>query len=109
MFVDYAGMTMPITNPKNGLVHKAQIFVAVLGASLYVYAEATMSQQLQDWVMSHCRAFKFFGGVPERGKGRGGGKGIKCPLGNKCARGQIPGEHVCPGKGMPAGRHVHRP
>lgn len=65
MFVDYAGMTMPITNPKNGLIHKAQIFVAVLGASLYVYAEAAMSQKLQDWVMSHCRAFKFFGGVPE--------------------------------------------
>lgn len=65
MFVDYTGITMPITNPKDGSIYKAQIFVAVLGASLYVYAEATMSQTLQDWISSHCNAFKFFGGVPE--------------------------------------------
>jgi len=65
MFVDYTGVTMPITNEKDGSVHAAQIFVAVLGASTYVYAEATLSQKMQDFVMSHCRAFRFFGGVPE--------------------------------------------
>jgi transposase len=44
-------------------VRQAQIFVAVLGASNYTFAEATWSQQLADWIGSHVRAFDFFGGV----------------------------------------------
>ncbi|CAL7959205.1 transposase [Gammaproteobacteria bacterium] len=64
MFVDYAGGTIPISDGQ-GYIHQAQIFVAVLGASGYIYAEATMTQSLQDWIESHCRALKFFGGVPE--------------------------------------------
>ena len=65
LFVDYAGQTMPITNPETGEVTEAQIFVAVLGASNYTYAEATHSQSLKDWILSHRRALEFFGGVPE--------------------------------------------
>jgi len=65
LFVDYAGATIPITNPQTGEVRQAQIFVAVLGASSYSYAEASWSQQLPDWLGSHVRAFEFFGGVPE--------------------------------------------
>ncbi|MDZ4151101.1 MAG: hypothetical protein U1E01_08455, partial [Methylicorpusculum sp.] len=42
-----------------------QIFVAVLGASNYTYAEATWSQSLPDWIGSHQRCFTFLGGVPE--------------------------------------------
>ena len=64
MFVDYAGDTIPIYDEKGG-IHKAQIFVAVLGASGYVYAEATMTQSLPDWIESHRRALEFFGDVPE--------------------------------------------
>jgi len=64
-YIDYAGMTMPITDRGTGEIHAAQIFVAVLGASTYVFVEATMSQQLPDWIMSHCRAFQYFGGVTE--------------------------------------------
>ena len=41
----------------------AQIFVAVLGASSYTFATASLSQDLADWIESHCRAFSFFGGV----------------------------------------------
>ena len=44
-------------------MHAAQLFVAVLGASSYTYAEATQTQSLPDWTASHCRAFRFFGGV----------------------------------------------
>src|SRR5206468_11220848 len=40
------------------------IFVAVLGASGYVYAEATSTQQLPDWIASHVRTFEFMGCVP---------------------------------------------
>ncbi len=65
LFVDYAGMTVPITSLETGLVRDAQIFVAVLGCSNYTYAEATWTQQLEDWIMSHARAFQFFGAVPE--------------------------------------------
>jgi len=46
-------------------VRTAQIFVAVLGASNYTYAEATWTQSLADWIGAHVRAFSFFGGVPE--------------------------------------------
>ncbi len=64
MFVDYAGLTMPITDPRTGEVSEAQIFVAALGASNYTYAEATESQDLFSWIGSHTRAFSFLGGVP---------------------------------------------
>jgi len=64
MFVDYAGQTVSVNDPGNQ-VRKAQIFVAVLGASNYTYAEATWTQTLPDWIGSHSRAFAFFGGVPE--------------------------------------------
>ena len=65
MFVDYAGMTVPVIDPATGEIKEAQVFLAVLGASNYTYAEATWTQSLEDWIGSHCRAFEFFGGVPE--------------------------------------------
>jgi transposase len=65
MFVDYAGPTLEIIDALTGEYRTAQIFVAVLGASNYTFAEATFSQKLEDWIPSHIRAFEFFGGVPE--------------------------------------------
>jgi transposase len=64
LFVDYAGQTMPIVSSTTGEVRTAQIFVAVLGASNYTYAEATWSQSLPDWLASHVRTFEFIGGTP---------------------------------------------
>lgn len=65
LFVDYSGGTMPVVDARTGEVREAEIFVAVLGASSYSYAEATWSQQLPDWIGAHTRALSFFGGVPE--------------------------------------------
>ena len=65
LFVDYAGQTVEVVDRDSGEIRQAQIFVAVLGASSYTYAEATWTQQLPDWIGSHVRAFAFFGGVPE--------------------------------------------
>jgi transposase len=65
LFVDYTGQTVAIVDSETGEIHKAQIFVAVLGASNYTYAEATLSQKIEDWVGSHVRAFSYIGGVPE--------------------------------------------
>ncbi|MCX6226983.1 MAG: IS21 family transposase [Bacteroidia bacterium] len=65
MFVDYAGITIPIIGCNNGEICNAQIFVAVLGASNYTYIEATFTQTLPDWIASHVKSFEFFGGIPE--------------------------------------------
>jgi len=64
LFVDYAGHTMPVIDRTTGEVRQVQIFVAVLGASNYTYAEATWTQSLPDWIGAHTRAFAFLGGVP---------------------------------------------
>jgi transposase len=65
LFVDYCGLTLPVVNPDTGEVRQAEVYVSVLGASSYTYAEATWSQKLSDWVGSHVRAFEFYGGLPE--------------------------------------------
>ena len=63
LFVDYSGHTMEVIDGLTGEVIATQIFVAVLGASNYTYAEATFTQRLPDWISSHVRAFSFFGGA----------------------------------------------
>jgi len=65
LFVDYAGQTVPVVDRATGEIREAQIFIAVLGASNYTYAEATWTQGLPDWIGSHLRTFAFLGGVPE--------------------------------------------
>jgi len=65
LFVDYAGETIDVADPRTGDVTAAQIFVSVLGASNYTYAEATWTQDLRDWTSSHVRAFEAIGGVVE--------------------------------------------
>jgi transposase len=52
-----------LNRPAEWISRTAQIFVAVLGASSYTYAEATFTQALPDWIGSHARAFAFFGGA----------------------------------------------
>ena len=64
-FVDYAGMTVPWINPATGEIHEAQIFVGALGASQFIFAEATAAQQIPDWIQSHVRMWEYFGGVSE--------------------------------------------
>jgi transposase len=64
VFVDYSGKKIAIVNPATGEVREAEIFVAVLGASNYTYAQATWTQTLPDWIEAHVRMFRFFGGVP---------------------------------------------
>lgn len=64
LFVDYAGDTIPIYDPQTGCMHQAAVFVAVLGASSYAFAEATSGQDLRNWIGSHIRALEFMSGVP---------------------------------------------
>jgi transposase len=64
LFVDFPGMTLPIVDPDTGEVWQAELFVAVLGASSYTYAEAFASQTLPDWIAGHVHSFEAFGGCP---------------------------------------------
>jgi transposase len=64
LFVDYAGQTVPVVDPASGEIRRAQIFVAVLGASNYTYACATWQQTAADWVGAIIAALEFMGGVP---------------------------------------------
>jgi transposase len=64
LFIDYSGQTVPIIDKNTGEIRKAEIFLAVLGASSYIFAEATWTQGLTDWISSHVRAFEYFDGVP---------------------------------------------
>jgi transposase len=63
VFVDYSGKKIPIVDRTTGEIREAEIFVAVLGASSFTYAEATWTQTLPDWIGSHVRLFRFIGGV----------------------------------------------
>lgn len=64
VFVDYAGQTVPVISRETGEMREAQIFVGVLGASNYTYAEACESQDLSEWIGAHARMYEYFGGVP---------------------------------------------
>jgi transposase len=64
MFVDWAGSTIPVYDATTGQPWPASLFVSVLGASSYTYAEATRDQQLQAWIQAHIHTLEFFGGVP---------------------------------------------
>ena len=64
LFIDYSGLTMPIVNQESGEIHKAQIFVSVLGTSGYTFVHATLTQSTKDFIASHVHAFNFYGAVP---------------------------------------------
>lgn len=64
LFVDYAGQSLYLTDPQTGARIPTALFVAVLGASNYTYAEATRAADLPSWIMSHVRALEYLGGVP---------------------------------------------
>lgn len=65
MFVDYAGPTVKVVDQETGEVREACVFVAVLGASSYAYAEAQEAQDLASFIGGHVRALTYFGGVPQ--------------------------------------------
>jgi transposase len=66
LFVDFAGHTMEVVDGATGEILAAEVFVAVLGASSYLYAEATWTQALPDWIAAHVNALTALGGVPRQ-------------------------------------------
>jgi len=66
VFVDFAGQTMEVIDGATGEIRQAQVFVGVLGASSYTFAEAVWTQSLPDWIAVHVAMLAFFGGVPRQ-------------------------------------------
>lgn len=67
VFLDYSGKKPTIIDRETGEVIEVELFVAVLGASSYTYAEATRTQKIGDFIGSCTRAFEYFGCVPKIG------------------------------------------
>ena len=64
MEVDWAGGTLPITDPVTGETMPAYLFVAVLPCSCYAYAELCSDMQSENWLLCHAHAYEYFDGVP---------------------------------------------
>jgi len=64
LFVDFSGKQPSVVDGKTGELVAVELFVGVLGASCYTYAEATATQKLHDWVGAHERMLEYFGGIP---------------------------------------------
>ena len=64
MFVDFTGKHMWFYDREKKQQQKAEVFVAILGASQYTYVEAVLSQQKEDWLKVNNNAIWYFGGAP---------------------------------------------
>ncbi len=53
-----------MVDPETGEIREVELFLGLLGASNYTYAEATATQQVADWIQAHVRAFEYLGGIP---------------------------------------------
>ena len=95
LFVDYDGQTLPMIDARTVEIRRAQIFVAVLGASNYTFACATATQTAADWVGSIIDALEFIGGVP-LDRPRPAACAIRQPRSLRAHAGQV-------------GRRTHRP
>ena len=62
-FVDFSGKRPTLVDRRTGELRSVELFVAVLGASSFTYAEATATQQLADWVDAHIHMVEYFRGT----------------------------------------------
>ena len=61
VFVDFAGETIDVIDPITGEVQPMKLFVAVMGASNYIFAPARTSEQTADWTGAHVDLLAFLG------------------------------------------------
>ena len=64
-FIDFSGKTVNIVNHTNGVITKAELFIAVLPASGFAFVKAIASQKKRDFIDAHADMFTYFGGVTE--------------------------------------------
>jgi transposase len=63
-FVDFSGQRPILCDPKTGELVSVELFIGVLGASNYTYAEACLTQDLPSWISAHVRMLEYFHGSP---------------------------------------------
>lgn len=63
-WVDFAGPTIPWIDPSTGEVHEAQVFVASVGVSDYLFAYTVPSQKTEQWILAHACWYEALDGVP---------------------------------------------
>jgi transposase len=64
-FSDFAGKTLPITDPHTGEVTSAHLFVCTLGASNFTFADLFWDESSESWCNGHAAAFSYFDGCPK--------------------------------------------
>jgi transposase len=65
LYVDYTGKKLQLVDYKTGEITPVEIFVATLGASKLIYAEAVRSQKKQDFIQAQVNTLEYIGGVPQ--------------------------------------------
>ena len=61
---DYSGNSIDIISPSTGEILTTELFVGAMSFSGHIFADFTFSQKSEDWIESHNRMFKFYGGTP---------------------------------------------
>jgi transposase len=64
LFVDFSGDRPGYINRDTGEVIEAELFVAVMGASDFIFAVAVANQQTPNWLKAHVAAFDYLSGCP---------------------------------------------
>ena len=64
-FSDFAGKTLPITDPHTGVVKSAHLFVCTLGASSFTFLDLFSDETTESWCNGHAAAFSYFDGCPK--------------------------------------------
>lgn len=65
VFVDFAGDTIDVFDPASGVAQPMKLFVAAMGASAYVFAQARANESLAEWIGAHVSLFAFLDGTPK--------------------------------------------
>jgi transposase len=61
---DYSGNSIDIISPATGEILSTELFVGAMSFSGHIFGDFTFTQKSEDWIESHNRMFKFYGGVP---------------------------------------------
>jgi transposase len=64
VFVDFAGLTMQVTDSETRQVRDVPIFVSAMGASQRIFADAYESQTSESWLKGLEDGFVFYGALP---------------------------------------------
>lgn len=65
LFVDFTGKKLHLVDSHTGELSTVEVFVATLGASKLIYAEAVRSQKKHDFIQAQANALEYIGGVPQ--------------------------------------------